>query len=148
MTRLVCLRGYSGSGKSTRAAEIAKEIDGVVVNRDLLRKMMLGEWWTGDKGDEDRVTVAEEAQVNALLRAGTSVVVDATHLHAPYLRKWVRLATKLGVDFEVVDVHTDPVECRRRVYQRWCSEQGSEFARYLDPKVVDQQVKRFPASTD
>jgi predicted kinase len=142
--KLTCLRGYSGSGKSTKAAEIAKETGAVIVNRDQIRKMLLGSWWTGKKDDEDRVTIAEEAQVTALLKAGVSAVVDATHLDPRYLRKWARLATRLGVDFDVVDVHADPGECKRRVYDRWQHEMGTDSARYLDPQVIDQQVKRFP----
>lgn len=143
-TKLWCMRGFSGSGKSTRAREIATEEGVVVVNRDLIRLQLLGSWWTGKKDDEDRVTIAEEAQVKAFLVSGTSVVVDSTHLNPSYLRKWARLATRLGAEFAVVDMIVDPIECRRRVYQRWCAEQGTDNARYLDPKVVDQQAKRFP----
>lgn len=139
MTKLVCMRGYSGSGKSTRAQEIAKEIDGVVVNRDLMRKMLLGEWWTGDPKDEDRVTLAEESQVGAFLRAGTSVVVDATHLNPAFLRKWARLATRLGVEFEVADVEADVTLCRQRDHARMLA--GD---RYVGDKVIAQQAKRFP----
>ena len=61
MPKLWAMRGYSAAGKSTRAAEIAKENDAVIVNRDLLRLMLLGSYWTGEKVDEDRVTIAEEA---------------------------------------------------------------------------------------
>jgi predicted kinase len=139
-TKLTCLRGYSGSGKSTRAAEIAKETGAVIVNRDQLRKMLLGEWWTGDKDDEDRVTVAEEASVRTFLRSGTSVVVDATHLNGSYLRKWARLASRLGAEFEVVDIHADVTECQRRDHARMLS-----GGRYVGDNVINRQVKQFPA---
>lgn len=142
--KLIAMRGYSGSGKSTRATEIANDIDGVVVNRDYLRKMMLNAWWTGNKEDEDRVTTAEDAQVRALLKSGVSVVVDATHLAATYLRKWARMASRHGAEFEIVDVHADIADCKQRVYERWSRDMGSDHARYLDPKVVDSQAKRFP----
>lgn len=138
--KLTCMRGLSGSGKSTKAAEIAKDTGAVIVNRDQLRKMLLNEWWTGDRTDEDRVTVAERALVDAHLRAGTSVVVDATHLNAPFLRKWARLAAKRGADFEVVDVHADPEECKKRDHARMLA-----GGRYVGDKVIDQQAKRFPA---
>lgn len=141
---LTAMRGYSGSGKSTKARDIARETDAVVVNRDHLRMQLLGEWWTGHKVDEDRVTVAEEAQVDAFLRTGTSVVVDATHLNSSYLRKWARKASRAGAGFRVVDVHTPLDECKRRVYARWERDMGSDLARYLDPKQVDHQAKRFP----
>lgn len=133
------MRGWSGSGKSTRAAEIARDKDAVVVNRDLLRLQLLGRFWTGESQDEERVTIAEEAQVNALLRAGVSVVADSTHLNPKYLRKWARLATRLGVDFETVDVIEDLDECKRRDHARMLA-----GGRYVGDKVIDDQARRFP----
>lgn len=141
---LWCMRGFSGSGKSARAREIAAASGAVVVNRDLLRLQLLGSYWTGDKTDEDRVTIAEEAQVKALLKSGVSVVCDSTHLNPRYLRKWARVATRFGATFEVVDVHADIAECKKRVFERWERNAGSDLVRYLDPKVVDDQAKRFP----
>ncbi len=139
MTKLTAMRGYSGSGKSTKALEIAKSTGAVVVNRDSLRKMLLGEWWTGKKEDEDRVTLAERAQVETFLRNGVDTIVDATHLHAPYLRSWAKLATKLGAEFEVVDVVEDVSECRRRDHKRM-----EDGGRYVGDKVIEQQAKRHP----
>lgn len=143
MTTLTCMRGISGSGKSTKAREIAKETGAVVINRDYFRKQLLGEWFTGDKVDEDRVTLAEDASVKALLKAGVDVVIDATHLQASYLKKWARLASRMGADFEVVDVETDLGVCKQRVFTRWQESQGTDHERYIEPKVLDQQFKRF-----
>jgi predicted kinase len=143
MTNLTCMRAWSGAGKSTEAARIAKRTGAVIVNRDQLRAMMLNSWWTGEREDEDRVSIAEESQVTALLRAGVSVIVDATHLETRFLRKWARLATRLGVDFDVVDVICDVDECKRRAYARW-REPGRDFGRYIDPEVIDRQSKRHP----
>jgi predicted kinase len=137
MTKLFVMRGLSGSGKSTRAREIADENDAVVVCRDDLRKQLLGSYWTGKKVDEDRVTIAEQASVFAFLKAGVSVVVDATHLHAPYVRKWAKEATRLAVEFEVVDVIEDPAVCRQRDHQRML-----DGGRYVGDKVIEQQAKR------
>lgn len=135
MVRITCMRGFSGSGKSTIAAEIAKTTGAVIVCRDNLRQMLLGSYWTGKTEDEDNVTVAEEAMVDAYLRAGTPVVVDATHLYPPFLRKWARLATRLGVDFEVVDVKTDNWECMVRDAHR---------DRSVGKDVILKQAKRWP----
>ncbi|WPH57753.1 3'-phosphatase, 5'-polynucleotide kinase [Mycobacterium phage WXIN] len=144
MTKITAMRGFSGSGKSTLAREIADQTGAVVVNRDLLRMQLLGEWWTGEKEDEDRVTIAEQAQVVALLQAQVPVVIDATHLNPQFPRNWAKLATRMGVEFEMVDVRADVEECKRRVYQRWESEMGTPLSRYLDPNVVEQQAKRYP----
>lgn len=143
MTKLYAMRGLPGSGKTTLAAKIAKRNDAVIVNRDQLRRMLLGSWWTGDKSDENRVTVAEGAQVTALLKAGISTVVDATHLEPRYLRRWARLATRLGVEFEVIDVVADVDKCQRRAYERWRTP-GYEFGRYIDPDIIEARAKKYP----
>lgn len=137
MTKLWVMRGLSGSGKSTRAREIADENDAVVVCRDELRKQLLGAYWTGKKVDEERVTIAEQASVLALLKAGVSVVVDATHLHPPYVKKWAKEATRLAVEFEVVDIETDADMCVFRDYQRML-----DGGRYVTKEVIAQQAKR------
>lgn len=139
MTILTCMRAYSGAGKSTRARQIADGTGAVVVNRDLLRLQLLGQWHTGKIEDEERVTIAEEAQVNAFLRAGIDVVVDACHLRPTYLRKWARLATRLGADFGVVDVVTPVDECRRRDHARMLA-----GGRYVGDTVIDRQAEKFP----
>lgn len=133
------MRGYAGSGKSTLAAEIAKENGAVVVNRDLLRLMLLGTYWSGEKADEDRVTVSEEVQVEAFLRAGTNVVVDACHLHPPYLRKWAKLATRLGVEFSVEDVRSPMEACVAADHAR-----GTLGQRSVGAEVIKRQAKRWP----
>lgn len=139
MTKLWVMRGYSGSGKSTKAREIANENNAVVVCRDDLRMMLLGSHWTGKKEDEDRVSVAEEAQVTAFLLAGTQVVVDATHLQPQFLRRWARLATRMGVDFQVVDVHNEVATCRQNDHARMLS-----GGRYVGDKVIDRQARKWP----
>lgn len=133
--KLWVMRGFSGSGKSYKAKEIATQNDAVVVNRDLLRLQLLGEYWTGKHKDEERVTLAEDAQVKALLGAGVNVVVDATHLAPKYVRKWARLATQMGAEFEVVNVHATLDECIFRDATR---------ERSVGAKVITDQVKRFP----
>ncbi|ATN91126.1 polynucleotide kinase [Mycobacterium phage Murica] len=137
MTKIWAMRGYSGSGKSTRAKEIAEANNAVVVNRDYLRKMLLGEWWTGKALDEDRVTLAEETLVQMYVNAGTSVVIDATHLWPKYLRKWARLATRLGVEFEVVD-------CRVAYLHNAIDRDCMPIERRVGAKVIRDQAKRWP----
>lgn len=139
MTTLFAMRGLSGSGKSTRAREIAEETDAVVINRDYLRMMLNGSWWTGKASHETRVSIAEETQVKAFLKAGISVVVDATHLQSRYLRAWARTASRHGAEFAVVDVIEDVATCRQRDHQRMV-----DGGRYVGDKVIEKQAKDFP----
>lgn len=137
--KLTAMRGYAASGKSTIAAEIAKDTGAVIVNRDYLRMMLHGTWYSGKAALEDQVTVAERAQVRAFLKAGMSVIVDATHLNTPYLRKWAKLAVEVDALFEVVDVPTSMDHCIIRDRLR-----GIDGKRAVGEKVIRDMAKRWP----
>lgn len=139
MAKLTALRGLSGSGKSTRAAEIAKDTGAVIVNRDSLRKMLFNVPWTGKQEDEDRVTIAEKAQVRALLKSGTSVVSDNTYLNAGNLRQMAKIASQCGAEFEVVDIEATVEECIARDAER-----AANGERAVGEAVIRKQASRYP----
>ncbi|QZD99262.1 polynucleotide kinase [Mycobacterium phage Moostard] len=141
---LTAMRGYPGSGKSTKAREIADATGAVVVNRDALWKMLHGEWFHDThakdaKTFEAEVTIAERAAVQAYLKEGVSVVVDATHLEPSYLRKWSKLAAQYGAQFVRVDVDTDVATCKQRDHARMLA-----GGRYVGDQVIDRMAKRHP----
>jgi predicted kinase len=136
---LTCMRGYPGSGKSTRARQIAKGTGAVVVCRDDLRLMLHGVYWDGRHAHENGVSIAEHAQVDALLKSGRSVVVDATHLRAKYLRAWAKLAAKRGAAFRIENVLTDVDECVHRDRVRALS-----GGRYVGGDVIHKLAEKFP----
>lgn len=136
---LTAMRGYPASGKSTRAREIARLTGAVIVCRDDLRMMLHGTYFSGKSELEDEVTVAERAQVHAFLKAGISVIVDATHLHTPFLRKWSKMSAQYGAKFLVVDVLASPDECVDRDRQR-----AFAGGRCVGEAVIRHQAKRFP----
>ena len=106
MTTLTITRGLPGSGKSTWAREQPRAVR---VNRDDLRRMLhgapLGQGWA-----EVQVTVAQRAQVEALLRAGVSVICDDTNLRARVVRELGELALGCGADVVVRDFTDVPLE--------------------------------------
>jgi predicted kinase len=87
-------RGLPGSGKTTWARE---QPGAVRVNRDDLRRMLhggpLGFGWA-----EVQVTVAQRAQIEALLRAGVNVICDDTNLRARVARELFDLGRQCGAD--------------------------------------------------
>src|SRR3954464_9280241 len=91
---LTITRGLPGSGKTTWARQ---QPGAVRVNRDDLRRMlhggMLGLGWA-----EVQVTVAQRAQIEALLRAGVNVISDDTNLSAKVVRDLAALARQSGAD--------------------------------------------------
>ena len=133
------MRGLPSSGKSTRAYELAAETGAVVVNRDSLRKMLHDTFWSGKSELEDQVTIAEDAQVRALLEAGVSTIIDATHLNPKFLRKWAKLAGQVGAEFEVVDLDTPVDECRRRDHARMLA-----GGRYVGDAVIERMARQWP----
>ncbi|NGX06424.1 MULTISPECIES: phosphatase domain-containing protein [Mycobacteroides] len=137
--KLTAMRGYPGSGKSTRAKEIAAESGAVRVCRDDLRKMLHDNYFTGKVECEEQVTTAERAQVHALLKSGVSVVVDATHLEPRWLRKWQKLAAQYGADFEVVDVDTGLLKCAANDLLR-----KARGERHVGGEVLNRMAKRHP----
>lgn len=137
--KLTAMRGYPGSGKTTKAKEIAAESGAVRVCRDDLRKMLHDNYHTGKAECEDQVTTAERAQVHALLQSGTSVVVDATHLEPRWLRKWAKMAAQYGAEFEVVDITTSALKSAANDVLR-----KARGERYVGGEVIERMAKRHP----
>jgi predicted kinase len=110
------MRGLPASGKSTIAhAWVAEDPDWRVrINRDDLRFSFYGKFWGLSVMQEQHITLQEEAMASAAINAGLSVVVDATHLKAAYVKRWYDVGNKLGVPVHVHDVDTDVEECVRR----------------------------------
>ncbi len=119
MNTLTITRGLPASGKTTWA----KEQPDVRVNRDELRRMLHG-GWLGEDWAEKQVTIAQHAQVSALLAAGVDVIVDDTNLRQRHARELRRLAVLAKADFVVQDFTTVPLEvCLERDAGRPAGEQ-------------------------
>jgi len=99
---LIITRGIPASGKTTWARAWVAEDPGnrLRVNRDDLRQMLYNKPFGVD---EDTVSSLESSAVNAALRRGKSVVVDATHLHPRSLQRWEFVATKYKAALLVQD---------------------------------------------
>jgi len=114
MTELLILRGPPASGKSTLATALSTHVR---VNRDEIRYLMFRKY-TGV--DENVVTQAEDAMIEAALRAGKDTVVDATNLSNKFLKTKLSLASRYGAtvvfrDFEVpMDVAIERDRLRTR----------------------------------
>jgi predicted kinase len=151
-------RGLPGSGKTTWARQ---QPGAVRVNRDELRQMLhggpLGVGWA-----EVQVTVAQRAQIEALLRAGANVICDDTNLRARVARELAELGLRCGAEVvfrEFTDVPLD--ECIRRDAERPAEVRVGEevirtmFQRYLsgrslplpvpDPTPPSPEAKYTPA---
>lgn len=134
MPTLTITRGLPGSGKTTWA----KTQPAVRVNRDELRRMLhgrqLGEGWA-----ERQVTVAQRAQIDALLRAGVDVICDDTNLRARVVHELAELALHCGArvvlkDFTDVSLET----CLAR-------DAGRPESERVGPEVIARMHERYLA---
>jgi len=144
MARLIITRGLPASGKTTFARKLQPAV--VRVNRDDLRRMLHGERLF-NQWAEWQVTIAQRAQVEALLRAGLDVCVDDTNLRSQAVRDWAELAARNRAAFEVHDFTDVPLEeCLRRDAERPEDDRVGEggirrmYERYLDGRTLPLPV--------
>jgi predicted kinase len=106
MPTLTLTRGLPGSGKTTWAKQQPRSVR---VNRDDLRVMLhggrIGAGWA-----EIQVTIAQRAQVEALLRAGVDVICDDTNLRARSVRDLAELGVTAGAVVKIEDFTGVPVD--------------------------------------
>jgi predicted kinase len=149
---LTLTRGLPASGKTTWARAQA---GAVRVNRDDLRRMLHGAA-THEGRAEVMVTVAQRAQLDALLRAGADVICDDTNLRSRVLRELAEMGLACGARVVLRDFTDVPVEeCIARDAARDPASRVGEavirgmYDRYLAGKSLPLPVPSFelpPAS--
>jgi predicted kinase len=114
MPRVLILKGYPASGKSTFSKKLVD--DGWVrVNKDDLRAMTHNSKWSSDN---ERFIVDIESQIiQKAVRKGLNVVVDSTNLH-PKNERRIRSLVGPDVRVEVKFFDVDVEECIRRDKER------------------------------
>lgn len=99
MSKLIILQGPPCSGKSTWAEEYKQQEDpeAVIVNRDDIRFELGNGKYTMER--ENEVTEIEYNRVIEGLKAGKTVILDATNLNQTYLKKWLELPIEYTYKF-------------------------------------------------
>ena len=145
--RLVAVGGLSGTGKTTVAARVAPfltPLPGAVhLRSDVERKALFGAApleHLSAEGYSPEVTAGVYARLSDLaeqaLRAGHSVVMDATFLAAEYRGAVQALAARLRVPFDGIWLHGAPAELERRIAAR------VNDASDADADVLNAQLQR------
>lgn len=117
-------RGLPASGKSTASREmIARQPVGSIVrlNRDDIRAMMFGPEYRRPTFEAEKlVSLVEHGPIEALLRAGSDVIVDDTNLRTRFVKDLMVIAERSGATVKIMDEFLDvPLsECLRRDQQR------------------------------
>ena len=113
--KLIISHGYSGSGKSTLMAELAESLGAIHLRSDIERKRLFG--YSAIQGSasvlNNGLYTAEASQktydylaecAKDILKAGFSVIVDATFLEHKLRQSFKELAAECNCDFIIIDV--------------------------------------------
>ena len=128
-TALIITHGYSGSGKSTFAAQLAEKIGAFQIRSDIERKRLFGYRALVKTGcDIDAGLYTQEASLKtyqqlkelakAVLDAGFPVIIDATFLKTEQRAPFRQLAADYGVPFRIITFQASDQELYRRIKQR------------------------------
>ncbi len=140
--------GLSGSGKTTGSEQLVQRRGAIRLRSDLERKRHFGLATTERPDERTRAKLYCESANNAtygrlrrlaqgILRAGYSVVVDATFLQQRQRELFRKLATKEGVAFAILDFHSDEQTLRQRVADRMARNEDASDA---DVQVLESQI--------
>lgn len=109
--KIIVTRGLPGSGKSTWAREMCALFKATIQSeRDELRYLLTGKYYTGDQELEERVTRLQEGLIRRFLQEGLTVIISDTHLPDRSVKKWLKIGHELGVPVEVKDFRDVPLE--------------------------------------
>lgn len=140
--------GVSGSGKTTRSRRLVETAGAIRLRSDIERKRHFGLRPT-DRVSEtlrERVYSGSATEVTyqilrrkalGFLRAGYSVVVDATFLQRAQRQQFQQLAESESAGFAILDCEADRQELRRRLVERQAHAQDASDA---DVAVLQQQL--------
>jgi len=135
---ILLLVGLPASGKSTYAFDLMKrERRWKRVSRDDIRLMLDGVEF--DPKNESFVTKIEDASVEAVLRAGYDVIIDATHLNVQSRNKWLQFAAHFG-DVKIISKNFD-ISLEDALRRNDLRNQAG--AQNVSPDVIERMYDRY-----
>jgi len=162
---LIITHGYSGSGKSTMAAQLAEKIGAFQIRSDIERKRLFGYRalvQTGSGIDDGLYTQEVSLKTyqrlkelaKAVLDAGFPAIIDAAFLKTRQRDPFRQLAADCGVPFHIITFQASDQELCRRIKQR--QEDASEATvavlhhqqQSAQPLSEQEQSSAIPINTE
>lgn len=154
--RLWITHGVSGSGKTTLSEAVVQRHDAFRLRSDIERKRLfelspterpsaeIRETMYGDEANEPTYQRLSDL-ADGILRAGYSVIIDATFLKRADRERFYQLAKSRGVGLSVLDCHSDPQTLRQRVTDRAARGHDASDA---DLEVLEYQLSHHEPLSD
>ena len=114
---LIMLSGLPGTGKSYLSGKLRERLPMTAVESDAVRAALFQRPDFSSRESEWVFDVCHRA-IEGLLRAGTSVVMDATNLRERHREPVYEIAERRGVPLVIVRVEAPPGVVRRRLEER------------------------------
>lgn len=149
MSTLLITRGLPGCGKTTYARNwvAADPLTRSRSNRDDLGLLMHGRRFYGDDTlygpTEDAITIAQHAQIAALLAAGRDVICDDTNLAADRLERLAQIGRDAGAVICIESMLDVPLDV---VLERNAQRAGTPA--FVPETVVRDMWDRYVAERD
>ncbi|UTW03514.1 AAA family ATPase [Amphritea atlantica] len=142
---LFLMHGVSGSGKSYLSQHLLEHSGAIRIRSDVERKRLHRELsLKGEKlemyGNEMNAHTFNhlKALTKTLLRAGETVIVDATFIRERTRQSYIRIAKKLGVEIRIISCTCNQLLMEQRLERR--EAEGSDPSD-ADVKIMRQQQK-------
>ena len=146
--QLIVMHGVSGTGKSFGGEQIVQELGTIRIRSDVERKRLGAQILDEDNEAEGidlydpAMTVSTYGCLHFLaeigLKAGFSILLDATYLKESFRTQALQVADKVGVPVHILNLTADDEILRQRIRARQTFGGDPSDA---DTKVLDMQLK-------
>lgn len=152
---LVLLSGLPGCGKTFLAPHLARPLRAAVLHSDERRKRLAGlareaslhaAWGKGPYTSEERLRTYRSLLEDAVscLRAGRSVVIDASFARREFRRPFVDAAVRLGAPWCIAHVEAPEDVVRARLAGRTLGPSDADFTVYLRERAAFEPPDEVP----
>lgn len=133
---LILVTGLPGSGKSSVAQLLARGLNAVVLNSDIIRRELFPELRNYTPQETQEVIRETRTRTEELLRKGYIVILDALFTKQRPRNEYQKFAQKIGVPCKIVHVMAPELDTETRMKLRQQKGNASEatFEYYLDRK--------------
>lgn len=140
MLRLIIIRGYPGSGKTTIGRLLEKNGHGVFINHNSILTFLAG-IVGDDQGIYDDIYNLELVMSHKLLTEGKSVIMARVFSRTSSLRPYLDVAKAAGAKCIILRLDADASILKKRVA---APERRNDFNQIMDAEALMSYIESFP----